>query len=107
MSKKSEEVKNEVIEKVDFVPDGEATLIPDDNNKKVSLEDLLKLEKAARVVCIKYDKIATSFEGQHNFLGYNNLEYNELQRKFKKYNAIHLKITEEIESFLDEYFKED
>ena len=107
MSKKSEEVKNEVIEEVTLVPDGTSTLVPDESNNKLNLDELLKLEKAARVVCIKYDKIATSFEGQHNFLGHNNLEYTELQKKFKKYNAIHSKITEQIEEFLDEYFKED
>lgn len=107
MSKKSEEVKNEVIEKVDFVPDGEATLIPDDNNKKVSLEDLLKLEKAANLVCIKYDKEANTYEQQFNFVGKNDVEYAELQKKYQKYNKIHSKIIDDIEAFIDEYFKED
>ena len=104
MSKKNENVNNEVVENI----------TTNNTEKKVnatncnySLEELLKLEKAARVVCIKYEKMATTFEGQHNFLGYNNLEYNELQRNFKKYNEMHGKIIENIEEYLNEHYKED
>ena len=107
MSKKSEEVKNEVIEEVTLVPDGTSTLIPDESNDKLSLDGLLKLEKAANLVCIKYDKEANTYEQQFNFVGKNDVEYAELQKKYQKYNKIHSKIIDDIEAFIDEYFKED
>lgn len=71
------------------------------------LDELLKLEEAANLVCIKYDKMANTYEQQFNFVGKNDVEYAELQKKYKKYNKIHSKIIDDIEAFLDEHFKED
>ena len=71
------------------------------------LDELLKLEEAANLVCIKYDKMANTYEQQFNFVGKNDVEYAELQMKYKKYNKIHSKIIDDIETFLDEHFKED
>lgn len=71
------------------------------------LDELLKLEKAANLVCIKYDKMANTYEQQFNFVGKNDIGYAELQMKYKKYNKIHSKIIDDIETFLDEHFKED
>lgn len=71
------------------------------------LDDLLQLEQAANLVCIKYDKMANTYEQQFNFVGKNDTEYAELQKKYKKYNKIHSKIIDDIEAFIDEHFKED
>lgn len=71
------------------------------------LDELLKLEKAANLVCVKYDKMANTYEQQFNFVGKNDIEYAELQKKYKKYNKIHSKIIDDIEELLDEHFKEN
>ena len=70
------------------------------------LDELLKLEKAANLVCVKYDKMANAYEQQSYFVGKNDVGYDELQQKYQKYNKIHSKIIYDIEKFLDEYFKE-
>ena len=49
-----------------------------------NLEELLKLEKAANLVCIKYDKEANTYEQQFNFVGKNDVEYVELQKKYQQ-----------------------
>ena len=61
------------------------------------LDELLKLEKAANLVCIKYDKMANAYEQQSYFVGKNDIEYDELQKKYKKCNKIHSKIIDDIE----------
>ncbi len=71
-----------------------------------TLDKLLKLEKAANLICIKYDKMASTYEQQSYFVGKNDVGYDELQQKYQKYNKIHSKIIYDIEKFLDEYFKE-
>lgn len=73
------------------------------------LDELLKLEKAANLVCKKYDRMASTYERQFNFDRMNeieHIEYAELQMKYKKSNKIHSKIIDDIETFLDEHFKE-
>ena len=71
------------------------------------MDELLKLEKAANLVCVKYDKMANAYEQQSYFVGKNDIGYDELQKKYKKCNKIHSKIIDDIETFLDGYFKED
>ena len=53
------------------------------------LDELLKLEKAANLVCVKYDKMANAYEQQSYFVGKNDIGYDELQKKYKKCNKIH------------------
>ena len=65
------------------------------------LDELLKLEKAANLVCVKYDKMANAYEQQSYFVGKNDIGYDELQKKYKKCNKIHSKIIDDIETFLD------
>ena len=71
------------------------------------LDELLKLEEAANLVCIKCDKMANAYEQKFNFAGKIDAGCAELQMKYKKYNKIHSKIIDDIETFLDEHFKED
>lgn len=63
--------------------------------KKVTLEELVSYEKAARIVCMKYENTIKNYNGTINS---NGSDYN----KFEKFNKIHNKIIEVIEEKLVE-----
>jgi len=58
-----------------------------------TLEDLLKLEKASRLICMKYENSTKNYDGSIA----NNDEYT----LFKKYNDFHNGILVKIEKLLD------
>lgn len=64
------------------------------NNKDYTLSELLEFEKAARLVCIKYESSTKNYDGSL----INNAEY----ALFKKYNDFRNDIISKIEKRLDE-----
>jgi uncharacterized protein YutE (UPF0331/DUF86 family) len=64
-----------------------------DELKKYTLSELLEFEKAARVVCVRYENSTKNYDGSI----INNSEY-EL---FKKYNNFRNMVLNEIEKILD------
>lgn len=64
-----------------------------EESKKYTLSELLELEKAARVVCVRYENSTKNYDGSI----INNSEY-EL---FKKYNNFRNMVLNEIEKILD------
>lgn len=64
-----------------------------EESKKYTLSELLELEKAARVVCVRYENSTKNYDGSI----INNSEY-EL---FKKYNNFRNMVLNEIEKIID------
>lgn len=64
-----------------------------EESKKYTLSELLELEKAARIVCVRYENSTKNYDGSI----INNSEY-EL---FKKYNNFRNMVLNEIEKILD------
>ena len=64
---------------------------------KKTLEELLQLEKAARILCFKYENSSKNYDGSIS----NNMEYD----KFKKINNLRNDILNEIEKRLDNEIK--
>jgi len=64
-----------------------------ENTENYTLEELLKLEKASRLVCMKYENSTKNYDGSIA----NNDEYT----LFKKYNDFHNEMLYEIEKILD------
>lgn len=64
-----------------------------EESKKYTLSELLEFEKAARVVCVRYENSTKNYDGSI----INNSEY-EL---FKKYNNFRNMVLNEIEKILD------
>lgn len=67
-------------------------------DKKYSLNDLLIIEKAARVACMKYESTSKSYDG--------SIINNDQYIMFKKYNDFRNKIVSEIEERLNELINE-
>lgn len=59
----------------------------------ISLEDLLKLEKASAIICKRYESATKSYDGSI----INNNEYS----KFKKYNDFHNLIINKMEDIVE------
>lgn len=60
--------------------------------KKLSMEELLHYEEAAKIVCTKYEKSASSYMDWKR-----DSEYDDEQKAFIKANDIYKKIVNEIE----------
>lgn len=58
-----------------------------------TLEDLLKFEKASRIITTKYENSTKNYDG--------SIANNEEYALFKKYNDFHNKVLYEIEKILD------
>ena len=66
----------------------------------MKLDDLLKQEKAARVVCQKYEKSLRNYD-------LTIKEDKDLNEKFKKYNELYSEILIKIEKELDKLIDEE
>lgn len=75
--------------------------IKKENEKKtidgLSIEELVHLEKIARIVCTKYENITKRYDGTINT---SQPKYDA----FKKYNDIHNTIIEKMELLLNKMF---
>lgn len=69
----------------------------DENEKKqeLSLEELLKLEKASSIICKKYENSCRSYDGSIS----NSVEY----QLFQKYNNFHESIVFELQKVVDKF----
>lgn len=65
-----------------------------EKKEEYTLSSLLELEKASRIVCMKYENLTKNYDGSIA----NNVEYS----LFKKYNDFHNGILAKIEELLDE-----
>ena len=70
-------------------------LIPQSRQTKHDLEYLLFLEKAAGVICRKYENLAKAYPGT-----YHDLSFGEYDDKYMKFSGIYNKIIEKIENTL-------
>lgn len=62
-----------------------------------TLSTLLELEKAARIVCMKYESASKSYDG--------SIINNEQYSMFSKYNMFRNRVIEEMEKQLNEEIK--
>jgi len=61
--------------------------------EKYSIDELIVLEKAARIVCMKYESASKNYDG--------SIINNEQYALFKKYNDFRNGVIEKIEKILD------
>jgi len=66
----------------------------------MKLEELLKQEKAARIVCQKYERSLRNYD-------WTIKEDSELNKKFEKYNKFYSEILNKLEKELDKVIDED
>lgn len=61
--------------------------------KKFKLKELLELEKASSIVCMKYENSSRMYDG--------SISNEHLYEKFKKYNDFHSDVVLAIENIID------
>jgi hypothetical protein len=65
--------------------------------RNFSIDELIALEKMARIACMKYENSTKRYDG---VIDKNSVEYD----KFVKYNSIHNIIIDKIEELLNNLF---
>lgn len=61
---------------------------------KLTLKELIDLEKASSVICMKYENASRVYDG--------SIAQGPSYEKFKKYNDFHNKVIQQMEKMIDE-----
>ena len=67
--------------------------VTEDKFSQLSLMELLYAEKAAKIICQRYENSIKNYDGS---IAHNSVEYN----KFKQFNNLHQEILDKIEETL-------
>lgn len=68
-------------------------IVTEDKFSQLSLMELVYAEKAAKVICQRYENSIKNYDGS---IAHNSVEYN----KFKQFNNLHQKLLDKIEETL-------
>ena len=68
-------------------------IVTEDKFSQLSLMELIYAEKAAKIICQRYENSIKNYDGS---IAHNSVEYN----KFKQFNNLHQEILDKIEETL-------
>lgn len=96
-------VKESILDNKESILDNleEGVLVTQPRQTRHDLAYLLFLEKAAGVICRKYENLAKAYPGT-----YHDLSFGEYDDKYMKFSGIYNKIIEEIENALIDWEEE-
>lgn len=64
---------------------------------KMSLSELIELEKASKIICFRYENASRMYDG--------SIEDGESYNNFKKYNDFHDEVVKRMEKIIDDITK--
>ena len=82
-------VETDLVANVDPLP----PTLTEDKFSQLSLMELIYAEKAAKIICQRYENSIKNYDGS---IAHNSVEYN----KFKQFNNLHQEILDKIEETL-------
>lgn len=99
----AEIVKESILDNKESILDNleEGALVTEPRQTRHDLAYLLFLEKAAGVICRKYENLAKAYPGT-----YHDLSFGEYDDKYMKFSGIYNKIIEKIENALIDWEEE-